>query len=528
MRYNNHKMYKKRAGEAGFTIVELTVTVVLISIVTVSMFGLFVTLVNSAVTARRRAVALSLATDQMEYLKSLPYDSLAVIGGAIVGNANIPASVTKTVSNVPYTVKTSINYVDDAYDGCGNIYSTTALKLQYCRNSTTTTPTNDTNYQDYKVVHVTILDKGGNQLTYVDTQISARVSETASTTGALFITVLDGNGNPIQGATVNVTNATVSPTVNASDTTDNNGISIIYGTPPDNGNDYVISASKSGYSSLGTIAPSGSLQPTYSSQKVLTQQASYITLKIFPQGANSLVLETTDTSGAVLPNVKVYAKGGYKKYTLSSDTSYYYDNLSGSDTRPTTDGSGLAAISNLVPGGYIFCGDDGSVSCAVGATKYYLAAAVPYGGSAALSPINVPTYTASSPPATTYPYGGLGYLQQVRLMLTTNANFPRVSTLSPYDLSIAGGGLSSFTFTVTGQKLPCSATAGSCLTSVKINQGGTIYTASCTGAASGVQLSCTVNLTGITTGMAQLTVSNSGGTLVLPVSPLQGGLSVTP
>jgi prepilin-type N-terminal cleavage/methylation domain-containing protein len=521
-------MHKKGAGEAGFTLVELSVTVVLISIVTVSLFSLFVNLVNSAVTARRRAVALSLATNQAEYLKSLPYDSLVVIGGAIVGPATIPATTVKTVSNVPYTVKTSINYVDDAYDGCGNDYSNTPLKLKYCRNSIASTPTTDTNPADYKVVHVTVYDKAGNQLTYVDTQISARVSETATSTGALFITVLDGNGNPVSGATVGVVNSTVSPTVNASDTTDSNGISIIYGTPPDSSNDYVISASKSGYSSLTTIAPNGSLQPTYTNQKVLTQQASYVTLKIFPQGANSLVLETTDTAGAALPGVKVYVKGGYKQYTATTDTTYYYDNLAGSDTRPTTDGSGLAAISNLVPASYIFCGDDGSVSCTVGATKYYLAAAVPYGGSNALNPIIVPTYLASSPPATTYDYGGTGYLQKVRLMLTTNASFPRVYTLSPFYLSVAGGGLSSFTFTITGQKLPCSATAGSCSTSVKFVQSGTTYTASCTGATAGVQLSCSANLTGITTGMAQLTVSNSGGTLALPVSPLQGGLNVTP
>ena len=71
----------------------------------------------------------------MEYLKSLPYDSLAVAGGSIYTTGpTLPASFTKTLNGVTYTVKTSISYVDDAYDGCGS-YTTQALKELYCRNS---------------------------------------------------------------------------------------------------------------------------------------------------------------------------------------------------------------------------------------------------------------------------------------------------------------------------------------------------------------------------------------------------------
>src|SRR5690606_5494020 len=135
----------------------------------------------------------------------------------------------------------------------------------YCRNypPPSGSPNPDANPQDYKIAHVTVTDVTGKRLAQVDTQISSRVSETASTTGALFVTVLDESGNPLSGATVTVTNSTVTPNVNLSDSTDNNGIAIFYGLPPDtNGNDYQVAASKSGYSSLSTIEPFGSLQPT--------------------------------------------------------------------------------------------------------------------------------------------------------------------------------------------------------------------------------------------------------------------------
>jgi len=231
-----------------------------------------------------------------------------------------------------------------------------------------------------------------------------------------------------------------------------------------------------------------------------------------------LVLETTDTSGNPLTGVKVYVKGGYKKYTATTDTSYYFDNMSPSDTRPTTDSSGLAAMTNLVPtNGYVFCGDLGDTNCKIGNTTYYLAAAVPYGGLNSLLPITVPTYLASNPPATTYSYSGTQYMQQVRLMLTTNASFPRVFTMNPYQLSLAStSNLSTFLITITGSNLSAA--------SAKLVQGANTYSGtSCS--ATATQLKCSYNLTGISTGSAQLVVTNAAGTLTLPVTP-QGGFNV--
>jgi hypothetical protein len=167
------------------------------------------------------------------------------------------------------------------------------------------------------------------------------------------------------------------------------------------------------------------------------------------------------------------------------------------------------------------------MDCTVGGTTYYLAAAVPYGGSNPLNPITVPIYTASNPPATTYPYGGLDYLQKVRLILTTSSTFPRVASLSPGDVSLSGGTIGSFNFVLMGTNLPCTASGSGCGTTVQFTQGGNTYTANCTGSSAGIELDCTVNLTGATAGSMQMVVAASG-TLTLPASPLLGGLNVTP
>ena len=521
---------KIRSDDGGFTLVEMVVGLTVLMIVVASFLGLFTALVRSNLVAKRKAVASSLATNQIEYLKSLPYDNLAVAGGSIYATSPLPAQTTKKIDGFTYKINTSINYVDDAFDGCYS-YPTQALKEKYCRNypPPSGAPTTDTNPADYKIAHVSIANSSNAVLADVDTQISARVSETSSTTGAMIINVIDGNGNPVQGATVSIVNSTVSPNVNVSDSTDSAGIAIFYGLPPDSNNyDFVATSSKSGYSTLSSIAPSGVLQPNYSNLKVFTQQTSYLTMVIKPQGSDSLLVEATDTSGSPINNLKIYTKGGYKKYTASSDTTYYFDNFSPSDTRPTTNSSGNATLSNLVPGPYFFCGDDGSSNCKVGNTTYYLVGAVPYTGSSIYSPTNVPIYDSASPPSQTFNFGGINYYQKVRLIFSTNASYPRITTMTPSEESISGGSINNFAFTITGKNLPCNASPASCSTTVTIKQGATNYVASCTGAAAGILLNCTANLTGISAGSTELVISSGGYTYTSPGSPLLGGINVIP
>lgn len=516
-------------SQAGYTLVELMISVVVLGIVALAFFGLFTSLVQSAVLMKHRSVALTLATNQMEYLKSLPYNNLAVKNGSIIATNPLDAITTKKVDGVTYTIKTSINYLDDAFDGCG-YYPNATLKEAYCRNyALAANNANDLNPADYKSVHITVTTNGSTILSEIDTQIAARIAETASNTGGLFVNVIDENGNPLQGAVVRVVNTTTSPLVDISDNTDANGNALFYSLPPDPAAyDYVLTASLTNYSTLTTIVPSGSLQPNYSNQKVINQQSSLVTLQIKPLGTNSLWVEATDTSGNPLANLRVYAKGGYKKYSNTSDTSYYFDTMSPLDTRPTTDANGNTTIKNLVPGEYYFCGDTGATNCRIGSTTYYLAAAVPYGGVRPFGPIVVPTYSTSDPSGTIFTLDDTGYLQKVRLILTTNSLYPRIFSVSPYTANQADANINALAFTIKGANIPCSNTPASCATNVKILQSTTTYTAICTGAAAGTTLNCTVDLSAASVGSTQLQITSNGNTLTIPATLALGGLTIEP
>jgi hypothetical protein len=109
-------------------------------------------------------------------------------------------------------------------------------------------------------------------------------------------------------------------------------------------------------------------------------------------------------------------------------------------------------------------------------------------------------------------------LQKVRLIFSTSSAFPRVSTLSPDDASLASGTLGNFAFKITGTNLPNSSN------SIKLLQGANTYTANCSGSTT--VLNCTINISGASVGPTQLQVKNGGNTLTIPASLNLGGISV--
>jgi len=506
------------ANQRGFTLVELLISMVVIGIISVGFFSLYTSLISSSVLAKQRAVAGMLASNQIEYLRSLPYDNLAVSGGNIISNSYIAGTVTKRINGTNFTVVTSIVYADDAYDGCGP-YPTLDLKKKYCRNflapgNSGNNSASDQNPADYKLAHVIVKNPGGAQLAVLDTQIAARVAETASATGALFITVTDPSGAAVPDANVRIANSTVSPAVNGVGISDNNGLVIFYGVPPDNGLDYIVSVDKPGYSSINSLRPSGSLQPTYSNLKVLSQQSSYLAVVIAPMRSESLIIEATDLTGTPLSGLKVYVKGGYKKYTLASNTAYYFDNLNPIDTRSVTDAAGITTLDNLPPvNEYFFCGDNGSQDCTIGGVTYYLVAALPYGGKNSLAPIAVPA--ANDNEVSSFTIGSTTYRQKVRLLLTTNSLFPRLSDISPNSINTSDN-LHSVKVVFTGYNLINSTAT--------LSKDGVGYTDNnCISNAT--QLTCNYDLSGVTPGDMQVKIRNSSGTVILPTAP-KGGIYV--
>ncbi len=475
----------------------------------------YVALNSVMIFARQKTTGTQLATNRLEYLKSLPYDSLAVVGGAIYHPTPLPSTETITLDETNYVINTSINYADDAFDGCTN-YATPADKANLCKNLPEPSgATTDTNPADYKIVNVKVF-VNSKKVSELDTNISARVAETDSTTGALTVKTIDSAGNPVSGATVTVTNTAITPNINLSDSTDTNGTAIFYGLPPHTGNSYSVTASKSDFSTLSTIPPSGSLSPYYVSQNIIVQQSSSVTLIVNPMGQYSLVGEVFTTSGTPIANAKLYAKGGTKKYNDDTNTEYYFDNLIPTDTRPTSDTSGNFTIQNMDPGNYIFCGDLGATSCDVGGTTYYLIASIPYTEENQIGPIKIPSYVAASPPTTTFPFGGFNYYQKARFILSTDSGFPRIYKLTDTSASKTNG---THTFSVNGTGLNGA--------NIVVKNSGGDMTANCTG--NNTDLTCEIDLSSANTEQSNITLTVGGYTLDIPNGTgLLGGINVTP
>lgn len=68
-------MYKK--GQKGFSFVEIMLGVVILGVLIVPLLGLFSSSSRATKSTVERAMALNLAADVIEYVRSIPYDSIS-------------------------------------------------------------------------------------------------------------------------------------------------------------------------------------------------------------------------------------------------------------------------------------------------------------------------------------------------------------------------------------------------------------------------------------------------------------------
>jgi prepilin-type N-terminal cleavage/methylation domain-containing protein len=79
-------MTRARNPEAGFTLVEALVAIVVLAVGLMAVSNLFVIAINSNVVANRGTAAAAIASQQLEQLKKVPFDQL-VVGGSVDNDA---------------------------------------------------------------------------------------------------------------------------------------------------------------------------------------------------------------------------------------------------------------------------------------------------------------------------------------------------------------------------------------------------------------------------------------------------------
>lgn len=237
--YTCHTPYAIRhtRDQRGMTLIDTLVGAALMGIVFVGIIAAFQVSLTVVGNNKARAGAIALCNDRMEYLKSLTYSQIGVIGGIPAGNVPQFDNAT-TTDGIVYSRRTSVEYTDDPEDGLG-VADTNGIVA------------------DFKTIRVETSwqSKQGTRSVTVVGRVSPQGVETAVPGGILNIKVVNAMDAPLYDAQVDIVNASTSPTINIRTYSDVNGEVTFIGAPA--ASNYQITVSKSGYSTAQTYPVTG-------------------------------------------------------------------------------------------------------------------------------------------------------------------------------------------------------------------------------------------------------------------------------
>ena len=215
----------------GASLIDVIFGVSIMLIIFIGIFGIFKLSIELVSSSKSKTGALALANEQMEFIRSLSYNAVGVVGGIPAGNIEQEEII--ILNKTIYTRRTFIQYIDDLKDGLEEEDENLIIA-------------------DYKLVKVEI------KWTIGDTErkfslisnIVPKGIETFEGGGTLIINSIDAYGMPIAGAQVNIKNNTIFPTIDLMAFTNNFGKIMFPGSPA--AADYEIIVTKDGYSMAKT------------------------------------------------------------------------------------------------------------------------------------------------------------------------------------------------------------------------------------------------------------------------------------
>ncbi len=224
------KHKKSENKQQAFTLVEMVIGIGIFMVLAVAVIGAYAALTSTIKAARLKVITSSLAAEQLEVVRNLPYSDVGTISGN--PNGSLPDQVNPTQvsrEGVDFDIYYEVTFLDDPADG-------------------TILAGTDANPADYKQVKMFVFNTLTSQTATFITNISPKGLEAMGIGGALSIVVFNATGQPVPGTTVSITNALLNPTISLSRTTDNAGRVLEVGLPA-SVNGYHITATKTGYTS---------------------------------------------------------------------------------------------------------------------------------------------------------------------------------------------------------------------------------------------------------------------------------------
>jgi len=314
-------MSERKVAGAGFTIFETVIAIAVLGIFFAAVSVIIQQILQLTGQSRVRATALELAQQKIEVVRNLPFAQVGTSGG--IPQGPLLQTETVTINGQPFTVKTSITYIDDPFDQLAPA---------------------DLINTDYKRARVEVTWSGPFPSTKPVTEvtnIAPRGIETIGGGGTVYIQVFDANALPVSNATVTIDNALVSPEIHTSTLTSATGFAVIPGAPACN-TCYQITVTKSGYSTDKTYSTTEVTNPLAPYVSVLEGQVTHVSFSIDQVGGVTIRSYGSRESG--------YPPVGPVFFTISGSKIIGYD----SEDNPvykysynTNTGGGIVTISGL-------------------------------------------------------------------------------------------------------------------------------------------------------------------------------------
>ncbi|USN94738.1 MAG: hypothetical protein H6791_03220 [Candidatus Nomurabacteria bacterium] len=253
----NKKFYSK-----GTTLIETLIAVAFFVGVSTAIYGVYGKILELTRVARMRDIIATTANEYIEIIRNLPYADVGVEGG--VPDGVIPYQQNITRNGYTMRIQTFIENVDQDFDG-----------------TVGGTP-NDDMPADAKLVEIRVqcieCDTYYNTMAFT-ALISPKNMEFDTNSGALYVYVIDANGDPLPNIDLDIDNASESISIN--DQTGADGVYKVIGAPSGT-RKYRIQATKSGYTFDSTYLKSnlGGSTPVLPHASVIDQEITSITMVV--------------------------------------------------------------------------------------------------------------------------------------------------------------------------------------------------------------------------------------------------------
>lgn len=314
----------KKQLQGGFSFVEILIVSAVMLIVFGGLLISFRYSLELISHSRAKLTALTLANDNMEYIRSLSYNAVGTVSG--IPSGLIPQVSTTSLNGIVFTKRVLIEYIDDDGDGLGVADS----------NGITT---------DYKQAKVTLewTLRGVTKEVFLVSNIIPRSIETDVGGGTVRVNVFNDATVPLPGADVRLINNTLVPNIDVTRSSDAQGIALFGGAPA--GADYEVIVTAPGYSTDQTYKATTTI-PNPTRLPIAVVEASVSTINMFIDELSNVAVTTF---GNKVENVVTEPFTGTGGISTSTDSVVSGGRLQLQGAPGTYSASGVAYLTEITP-----------------------------------------------------------------------------------------------------------------------------------------------------------------------------------